>query len=185
MVSGVSTYCHLVLAKIDLGLAEPASLGTAEILPPSALRIEAVDAPHTVERNVEPGSVVRNPTANLKPMFLPSVTSERQNLPTPDMRLTRNETQIHSRPAARDSSIPLKPFLLGTTVSAIPVSLPSSTMVALGPRRGGRIVRVATHKSQISAPRLNNSGSLTEESLETYERPRPPPLFGLSDSLKA
>lgn len=180
MVSGFFTKCHRGCAENKLDLAEPASMETAETLPPSALDVGAADLTHNSEPIGELGSVLRSPAQNLKPMFLPSVASERMNVSTHNMRLSRNGAHSPSQYAPRDSSVILKPFLLGTAASTIPVSLRSSTMVALGPHRAGRLGRVATHKSQISGPMINLSNS-TEETPGAYERPRRPPLHGSPD----
>ncbi|KAF9452639.1 hypothetical protein P691DRAFT_803760 [Macrolepiota fuliginosa MF-IS2] len=122
----------------------------------------------------------------LKPMLLPSVASERKPIPPLRARPARDTTQPSPFVGPRDSSSVLKPFLLGTSITSIPVPLPSNTMVPLGPRRTSRATRIATHKSQISVPLLDTSDVSHVEAPEAFERPRPPPrLAGQPDRPKA
>ncbi|KXN89896.1 hypothetical protein AN958_04900 [Leucoagaricus sp. SymC.cos] len=133
-----------------------------------------------------PDSADNNRMSNLKPMILPAVASGRKIVPIPSVRPVRSGSQSSPHVGPRDSTIILRPFLLGTSTTSVPLPLPSSTMVPFGPRRGSRAARVPAHKSRISVPRLNISDPLDEEAPETYERPRPPPaVSGLPDRPKA
>ncbi|KAJ3571589.1 hypothetical protein NP233_g3660 [Leucocoprinus birnbaumii] len=190
MTSGATQYD--VTSFID-NLTEPAGMqrSTSTDEGPqqdSELRAElqAADDGLTQAEEDQPPPVTVAPddsssVAHLKPMLLPSVASERKAAPLPTLRPIRN-----TRPPAGQRDSTLKPFLLGTSISNVPPSLPSSTMIPLGSRRSSRATRVPTHKPQISAPRMNISGDLDEEDPAIYERPRPPPiLIGLPDRPRA
>jgi hypothetical protein len=111
----------------------------------------------------------KQPTVQLRPILLPFVVNERDNLPSMHTRPVR-KAQLAS-PAVRfqESNAALKPFLLGTSATSIPVHLPSSTMVPLGTRKISEGKRVG--KRQISAPRVD----MAEVGPEAFERPRRPP----------
>lgn len=187
MISGGTQYD--VTSFID-NLAEPGTYVRASIdeglLPVSERTIDHGRA--RTERELRPPSIVANGSSSvihLKPMLLPVVSSERRAVPLPSLRPIR-DTPHPLQTGQRDSTTSLKPFLLGTSAISIPPSLPSSTMVPLGSRKGSRVTRVLAHKSRISTPRLNISDVLDEEAPETYERPRPPPvLIGLPERPKA
>jgi len=78
-------------------------------------------------------------------------------------------------PLKREPSVPLRPFLLGTSSQAMPVMLPSSTMVPIGPRRKG--LPSNPRRPTISGPSLPPDDGRGDQAPGAFERPRPPPLF--------
>ncbi|KAF8078481.1 hypothetical protein FPV67DRAFT_1465417 [Lyophyllum atratum] len=93
-----------------------------------------------------------------------------------DIASTANTDRSHEvLSSKREPSVPLRPFLLGTSSQAMPVMLPSSTMVPIGPRRKG--LPSNPRRPTISGPSLPPDDGRGDQAPGAFERPRPPPLF--------
>ncbi|KAF5377505.1 hypothetical protein D9615_005282 [Tricholomella constricta] len=120
-------------------------------------------------------NIVTATQAVIRPMILASSTVLASPVTTGVVPSSSTERPREINTLRRDPSLPLRPFLLGTSSQAIPVMLPSSTMIPLGSRRKG--LPSNPRRPTISGPSLPADDGRGDQAPGAFERPRPPPLL--------
>ncbi|RDB28900.1 hypothetical protein Hypma_015388 [Hypsizygus marmoreus] len=116
-------------------------------------------------------------TQSVRPMILAS--SVTLSLPTSSDKASSVDPNRETRPLRREPSVTLRPLLLGTSNQAVPVILPSSTMVPIGTRRiisKGGILSGNPRRPIIGPPSLPPEDGRGDQAPGAFEHPRPPPL---------
>ncbi|KAH9486794.1 hypothetical protein JR316_0000859 [Psilocybe cubensis] len=148
-------------------LKDPPGVGTS-LGEPSSSSLSSDDESATVASAVA-----------LRPMILASTVLALSSVQEFDASRTTAPSSYNADPGKsssfRDSSSSqnLRPLLLGKSISSIPQTMPSATMIPLAQRRrqrGGTLTNVP--RPVIGAPKLD---SQTEAPPGAFERPRPPP----------
>ncbi|KAG5654773.1 hypothetical protein H0H81_003781 [Sphagnurus paluster] len=157
-----------------------ARLEPAEEPTPQTQTVTATAATiHPESGTTQPAAIQPARTQAIRPMILTSskilaAPVAPSSISQPSNRAPSTERPREMLSPRRDSSVPLRPFLLGT--SQLPVILPSSTMVPIGARRKPGLPS-NPRRPTISGPSLLPYDGWGDQAPGAFERPRPPPLL--------
>jgi len=127
-----------------------------------------------VESEDEPSPQIVPITAPTRQPIRPMILASSAVLASPATPAASAERPREAVPSKREPNIPLRPFILRTPSRAMPVIVPSSTMVLIGPRsRKG--LPSNSRRPTISGPSLPPDDGRSDQAPGAFERPRPPP----------